>query len=121
MRYWIACSLAKQFDWNGEIVERKLGELKEKEAAAPVASSEPVPNPPAPVAPAVGNSSGPRSLSGAAAEPKVDPKLGADNGNGVRMCVAGDTAPAGTVLDGYRKKITTNMFGQTCMWEQINP
>jgi hypothetical protein len=105
------------FEWNGQTVERKLGELKEKEAPP----TEAVPNAPAPVAPVAGNASAARSLTVSAEGPKLDPKLGADNGGGIRMCVAGDTSPPGTVLDGYRKKITTNMFGQTCMWEQINP
>ncbi len=105
------------FDWNGKMVERKPEDLKEKEAAP----SEAVPSPPQPAAPANAQS-GARSLSGPTVdEPKVSEKLGKDNGGGIRMCVAGDTSPAGTVIDGYKKKITTNMFGATCMWEQMNP
>ncbi len=101
------------FDWDGKLVERKPEELKEKaatqqqQAAAeqPPTRVEPVkliPDPPPDA-------------------PKVSEKIGADNGGGIRMCVAGDTTPPGTVVDGYKKVVTMNMFGQTCMWQQVNP
>lgn len=105
------------FDWDGKTVERKPEELKEKEsspqeAAAPVA---------APVASA-NNGGSARSIGGSANEAaKVSEKLGPDNGGGVRQCVKGDDSPPGTIIDGYKKRIATNMFGATCMWEQINP
>ena len=49
----------------------------------------------------------------------IDPKLGKDAG-GVRTCVAGDTSPPGTVLEGYKKVVTRTMFGETCRWEPVN-
>jgi hypothetical protein len=101
------------FDWNGKTVERRPDELKEKEPsqqqqqvaegpAERVAPVKLIPDPP------------PDS-------PKISEKIGADNGGGIRMCVAGDTTPVGTIIDGYKKVITTNMFGQTCMWQAVNP
>lgn len=100
------------FDWNGKTVERKPEELKEQTASAeqqevaetgpPPASVKMIPDPPP-------------------NQPKLDPKIGADNGGGIRMCVPGDTTPPGTIVDGYKKVVTMNMFGQTCMWQSINP
>ncbi len=47
------------------------------------------------------------------------PRIGADWGSGFRACVAGDTSPAGTILDGYKKVISHTMMGQNCHWEQV--
>lgn len=107
------------FDWNGKTVERKPEELKEKAAAPEDAAAAPAPQ--APVA--SGNNGGSaRSIGGAANEAaKVSEVLGPDNGGNVRMCVKGDTSAPGTVIDGYKKRIATNMFGETCMWERVNP
>jgi len=106
------------FEWNGKTVERKPEELKEKEQAPPEAAAPP---PQAPLA--SGNNGGSaRSIGGATSDAaKVSEVLGADNGNNVRQCTKGDTSPAGTIIDGYKKRITTNMFGETCMWEKVNP
>lgn len=100
------------FDWNGQTVERKPEELKEQASAvqAEVAEVAPtrveplklIPDPP------------PNA-------PKISEKIGADNGAGVRQCVTGDATPVGTVIDGYKKVETMNMFGKTCMWLAVNP
>jgi hypothetical protein len=100
------------FDWNGTMVERKPEELREKESTqqADAADGQPtrvepvklIPDPPPDA-------------------PKVSEKIGKDNGGGVRMCVQGDTTPAGTIIDGYKKVETMNMFGKTCMWQLVNP
>ena len=101
------------FDWDGKIVERKPEDLKEKESVQQQAeTADPVqpkfvpvkliPDPP------------PNA-------PKISEKIGADNGGGVHMCVAGDTTPPGTIIDGYKKVVTMNMFGATCMWQSVNP
>lgn len=104
------------FDWDGKMVERKPEELKEKEAAPQEAAA----NPPPPIA-AVAAGPNVTHLGSASEAPKVSEKLGKDAGGGVRTCVAGDTTPVGTIVDGYKKKILSNMFGQTCLWEQVNP
>lgn len=39
-------------------------------------------------------------------------------GHSERACRPGDTAPAGTVADGYRKVLTSTPFGTTCRWVQ---
>jgi hypothetical protein len=99
------------FDWDGKTVERKPEELKEKESAA---SQQVAEGPPTRVEPV-------RLIPEPAPDaPKISPKIGADNGGGIRQCVQGDTTPPGTIVDGYKKVITTNMFGPTCMWQQVN-
>jgi hypothetical protein len=40
-------------------------------------------------------------------------------GEGYRSCVPGDNSPSGTVVDGYRKVMTTSPFGVSCGWEKI--
>ncbi len=42
---------------------------------------------------------------------------GAQVTSNMRACVAGDTSPAGTVKDGYRKVLTQTPFGANCRWE----
>jgi mannose-6-phosphate isomerase-like protein (cupin superfamily) len=44
---------------------------------------------------------------------------GADVGLGYRGCVAGDNSPAGTIVDGFRKVVTTSPFGVSCGWEKV--
>jgi len=101
------------FEWDGKPVVRKIQELTPKEtAAAPV----PVSDTPAPDA-------GPRtSIFAPAAKPELATKPaapGVDMGAGNRGCVAGDTSPAGTIADGYKKNITQGMMGPTCYWEKV--
>ncbi len=101
------------FDWDGKTVERRPEELKEKESAQ--LQQQAAAEGPAVVVQPVKFIADPPPDA-----PKVSEKIGKDNGGGIRMCVQGDTTPVGTVIDGYKKVITTNMFGQTCMWQQVN-
>jgi hypothetical protein len=106
------------FDWDGKLVERKPDELREKESVQEVA----VARQQAVAAPApVNNGGGFKQVGGAAEGPKLDPKIGADNGGGIHQCVTGEKSPPGTIVDGFKKLITTNMFGETCMWVAVNP
>jgi hypothetical protein len=100
------------FDWDGKIVERKPEELKELAATQPAQEVGETGAPPVKLQPLV---------APPAADEKHDAKLGPDNGGGVRMCVAGDTSPPGTEVEGYKKVVTQNMFGATCMWQKVNP
>jgi hypothetical protein len=97
------------FDWNGKQVERKLLDLTPKDgqqpAAAPAATAPPAaqitniaPTPPPPS--------------------NAPPAVGTDMGAGFRACT-GDSAPAGTVVGGYRKVIGQSLMGPTCHWEQV--
>jgi hypothetical protein len=100
------------FDWNGKTVERKPEELKEQAASAQQEEADPAPPV---VRPQILVPAPPPDA------PKLDPKIGADNGAGVHQCVQGDTTPPGTIVDGYKKVETMNMFGKTCMWVLVNP
>ncbi len=48
--------------------------------------------------------------------PPPPPKPGIDIGNQMKSCQAGDTSPAGTVADGYRKVEENTPFGPACRW-----
>jgi hypothetical protein len=104
------------FEWDGKTVERSPDQLREKDAPQEVAAASPA-LPPA--APATSNA---RSIGGTASDDKkVSEKLGRDGGPGVKLCVTGDDSPAGTIVDGYKKKIVNGMFGAQCLWELVNP
>lgn len=104
------------FEWNGNKVERKIAELAPKQAT-PQADAAP-----AAAAPAAGGQvtslSGPATKNGEPEAATKPPTLGTDMGGGFRACVAGDTSPAGTTLNGYKKVITRSLMGQSCYWEQ---
>ena len=101
------------FEWNGKKVERKLQDLVAKEstpsqAAAPAAAT------PAPAGAAV------TSLAVAPSPPtSKDSPVGTDMGAGYRGCTTGDTRPAGTVVDGYKKVVAQGLMGMSCHWELV--
>jgi hypothetical protein len=106
------------FDWNGKKVERTLEELRGGASAAPNLAA-------APSAAISTRTAAPRSnVTTVEAEPsdksKLSTKLGIDTGVGIRLCLGGDTSPAGTVVDGYRKRMVNGTFGPTCSWELMN-
>jgi hypothetical protein len=101
------------FEWEGQTVERKLTELKPKEAppAQPAAAAAAAPASSAPVIKPIGEPS--------SSSDTTDPKVGADMAGGFRGCVPNDSSPAGTVVNGYRKVISRSLMGSTCYWEQV--
>jgi mannose-6-phosphate isomerase-like protein (cupin superfamily) len=50
---------------------------------------------------------------------KKTARPGADVGEGYRSCLPGDSSPSGTIVDGYRKVMTTSPFGVSCGWEKM--
>ena len=106
------------FDWNGKLVERTPEELREKESVQEVSvARQQAISPPL----QVNNSGSAKSVGGAAEGPKLNEQIGKDNGGGIHQCVSGEKSPPGTIVDGYKKVIATNMFGDTCMWVAVNP
>ncbi len=93
-------------EWRGEKVTRKIEELIER---APTEASAPPPPAPAPQPKPVANLVAP--------EKKTGP--GIDVGAGHRACQPGDTSPAGTIMDGYRKVERDSPFGKMCQWELV--
>jgi hypothetical protein len=94
-------------EWNGQAVRRRLEELLDRTVAA-------APTAPAPAAvasgPAASAPAGPANLTA-----KSGP--GVDIGNGIKACVAGDSAAPGTVMDGLKKVTWETPFGKGCRWE----
>ena len=119
-----------ELEWHGKTIARKPEELVAKEAP-----------PPSPATPVVGGSPAAAAASSSnsassAASPKAVTSLGASSGSsgssnappsglgseivpGVHNCLPGDDSPAGTVLNGYQKRVFPSMFGAICRWEQV--
>jgi hypothetical protein len=92
------------FEWDGKRIDKKVEELVDRptppqEAAGPVNAANVAPNAPA---------------------PPPDPKKQVTIGENVKACQPGDTSPAGTVVDGYRKIKEPTPFGDACRWIKIN-
>jgi hypothetical protein len=103
------------FDWNGKNVEKKVEDLAPKETvqAQPLQrAAVAAPQPSAPQG---------KSLSSDAAslDSNKSPVFGNDMGSGFFGCATGDTSPAGTIVNGYQKKITQGLMGKSCFWEQV--
>jgi hypothetical protein len=99
-------------DWNGKQLEKKLADLAPKEGQQPAAASA------AASAPAAAPSQQLTSITTAAPQTSTaPPAVGTDMGGGFRACT-GDSAPAGTVVGGYKKVIGQSLMGPTCHWEQ---
>ena len=95
------------FEWNGKQFKKRLDELLDR---TPIVVAE-VPQQQA-AAPAAAPKS--QSLSSNATSGP-----GADIGAGMRACVAGDTTPAGTVVNGMKKVEGQTPFGSACRWESV--
>ncbi len=108
---WTIVSIDNQFvtfEWNGKQFQKRLDELLDKTlvaSEAPAAASPATPTNLTPAAPAV------QSLSPKGAGP------GLDIGGNMRGCVAGDSSPAGTIMDGMKKVVSATPFGSVCRWE----
>lgn len=90
-------------EWDGNTITRKVDEMIDRSVGPPPAPSK---------------------ATAAAAPPPVQPaahadaKPGADiGGRGIKGCTTGDSSPAGTVADGFRKVIKESPFGKSCFWE----
>ena len=94
------------FGWEGQEIRKKFQELR------------PQPGTPAPQAATAAAAASPGAVVQsvtALADAGPGPQVTAN----MRACVAGDTSPAGTVKDGYRKVLTQTPFGSNCRWEPV--
>ncbi len=101
-------------EWDGKQLVKRIDDLLDRAgppAQAPAPDLMPRAAPPA--------ASGPSStrLDSKPADGKPEP--GVDIGNKVHACQAGDTSPAGTQANGYRKVVTPTPFGSSCRWEPM--
>ena len=93
------------FEWNGELVRKRLDELAEKSGAAqqaPVASAANQPPPPPPP-PVIKTPQGPGEITP----------------QGFKVCNPNDSTADGTVQDGFRKVSYATPFGSACRWDPI--
>ncbi len=107
------------FDWDGKDVSRKIEDLIDRSAAAPTANGQQASGAGAPAAPAPNNPTAPTPVAAPTAAKDLGVEVGAPGQPSSRACAPGDSSPAGTVVDGYRKVITRSPFGAVCRWEQI--
>ncbi len=97
-------------EWEGKKITRRLAELMEARARAgsPGAAAQND----APAAAAAG--AAPTTISNTTpGQPGI--QLDTD----VRACQPGDTAPDGTISDGYKKIMQKTPFGNMCRWQAI--
>jgi len=95
------------FVWEGKEVIRRIDDMIDR--AGPVQ--------PAPAG--VAQRSGPAVVAvppSQAQQPRGEPAPGVEVAKGIRACQRGDTSPAGTVADGYKKLVTPTPFGDSCRW-----
>lgn len=96
------------FEWDGQLITRRLEEVIEhapEPVSAPAAGARTA-------SPGGGSRPAPPAPSG-------QPAPGVSIGDGIKACQAGDTSPAGTIVDGMRKVVTPSPFGQVCRWEPV--
>ncbi|HEV2687527.1 MAG TPA: hypothetical protein VGV35_03205 [Bryobacteraceae bacterium] len=108
---WHIKSLDNKFivlEWDGKEFKKRLDELMDR--------SNLVAEAPPPVAPSSNASQGTTDL-GKSVTPGKASGPGIDVG-GMKACIPGDTMPAGTVVDGWKKMVNQTPFGPGCRWEQ---
>jgi hypothetical protein len=90
-------------EWDGKQVHKRVEELFDRSIPEPAPA--PAANTPA-AAP-----SAPKPVAAVKAGP------GQDIGAGRKSCVAGDTSPEGTIVDGLKKITWDTPFAKGCAWE----
>jgi hypothetical protein len=104
------------FDWDGKDVSRKIEDLIDRSAGTPPAQQNSGAG--APPAQAQNNPAPPPPSAAPTSAKDLGVELGAAGKPSSRACAPGDSSPAGTVVDGYRKTVSKTPFGSVCRWEQ---
>lgn len=94
-------------NWDGKEVRKKVDDLIDHSVEESATSASQA------------RSAAPAAASAQPAAPLVQSGPGVEMGKGLRACVKGDTAPAGTVVDGLKKVVSESPFGQVCRWEAV--
>jgi hypothetical protein len=106
------------FNWEGKDVSRKVEDLIDRSSHGEPAAG-PAGNPAAPAPNTAGANQQPANPP---PPTKPAPLAGVDVGSATRparTCAPGDTSPAGTVVDGYRKVITATPLVSICRWVPV--
>jgi len=100
------------FEWDGKPFRKTFRELKPATQVEAKAAAAPAAGPAAGTAPTV--------QAAVQSSASSDAGPGGDLSEDLRSCVAGDSTPAGTVRNGYRKVLTAMPgMGQACRWERV--
>lgn len=106
------------FEWEDRTIRAKFDELRDKSGAPPAQPQQAAAHPAS--APAPQQPGQPQPAAVATVSTLSEGKgPGGEAGAPTRPCQPGDTSPAGTVTDGYRKVLARTPFGQSCYWEKI--
>ncbi|MFN7995701.1 MAG: hypothetical protein U0Q18_18975 [Bryobacteraceae bacterium] len=93
-------------EWDGKTITKNVRELFQKEPA------------PSPTTGRVASAAAPTAAAPTVAPGSAPAAPGTDLGDrGIKACQAGDSSPAGTVTDGFRKVVKASPFGKSCFWE----
>jgi len=104
------------FEWDGQKYPKSVQELVDRDPqSAALLNRQNTPSAPEPS----GAAAPPTGVQNLAPPAPTQGAGGVDMGAGLRACSAGDTAPAGTMSDGYRKVISETPFGKVCRWEKV--
>lgn len=107
------------FEWEDRTIRAKFDELRDKSGAPPAQPQQAAQKQQAPAQPqpAAGQEQAAAVATVSTLSEGKGP--GGEAGAPTRPCQPGDTSPAGTVTDGYRKVLARTPFGQSCYWEKI--
>ena len=101
------------FEWDGKRVPATFDEMRDTTTAPSAA-------PPPQATITAGATATQTTIKKITASGEYQGKPGPGAGQ-MRPCMPGDTSPAGSVSDGYRKSLTEiGGFGKTCLWEKVN-
>lgn len=103
------------FDWDGKQISKKIEDLIDRSAPLDAAASNAQPAARAVAAPQ------PAQSAPAAQGPRTGPGAEFPTAAGMsqKSCVPGDSTPANTVVDGYRKNVVKTPFGDICSWIKV--
>jgi hypothetical protein len=98
------------FEWDGKRIDRKVEELLAR-APAPAEAGN------GGGSQAAASSQNPANMAAQPGARPVEAKPSAVViGNAMKACTPGDSSPAGTVADGYKKVVEATPFGNACRW-----
>jgi hypothetical protein len=97
------------FEWDGREFKKRIDEIMDHSALEAAQTPAPAPASNAPPAPQA------QSLS----DSKKSDHWVEVGSNDTKMCKPGDDTAPGTVLEGFKKVVSSTPFGSACRWEQV--
>jgi hypothetical protein len=100
-------------EWDGRIIHKRVDEAGDSDKSSAPAQAQAAPVATGGVIPGV---AAPQAQAAAHTAP-LGP--GQDLSDGSKACQSGDSNPAGTVVNGYRKDVRNGLFSQGCSWTMV--